>query len=418
MNIGRLTAFILARLPKCVALGMAAFAALATPSAHAIRTPIPDRLTAKLSVCDTSPSAISEPLVAVADPAPADAWLIEAVYPVGQAPDGDFIDIAVLVEPETHTRVWCYVKSPLGLSPEMMAEVNRRMRRFNAGVQANADYLNRKEQVRTAHRLSVLTGEEIVPIPGAYDVGNQTGVNVDTSEAYRDYLGEIGGNAIYCMNPEAATMADYVQYARAEWEGYDHSAWLARGMNLADFVLGEGGVERYIEIRGGTLWHQKHGGLAQYRASLISKRALVGLATVWGTTKAVGWFRRWRRARHAKKVLSLVDDSIPGMYGTVSRAALEKAAAGGGPTVRVVTRLSGPPQGGRKLFVAVGEGMEALAAAEGRAGRPVFRGKIPRALLMKLEDAGLAVRGRLPKGTEIKFLPQASEFIVPFLKPE
>ncbi len=93
MNLGRLTAFILA-----------AFAALAAPSAHAIRTPI-----------DTDLSALSEPLVAVTDPAPADSWFIEAVYPVGQAADGDFIDIAVLVAPETHTRVYCYVKSPLGL---------------------------------------------------------------------------------------------------------------------------------------------------------------------------------------------------------------------------------------------------------------------------------------------------------------
>ena len=105
MNLGRLTVFILA-----------ASAALAAPSAHAIRTPIPHRLTANLSACDTTPAALSEPLVAVADPAPADAWLIEAVYPMGQADDGEFIDIAVLVEPGTHTRVWCYVKSPLGLA--------------------------------------------------------------------------------------------------------------------------------------------------------------------------------------------------------------------------------------------------------------------------------------------------------------
>jgi len=101
MNIGRLTAFILA-----------AFAVLAAPSAHAIRTPI-----------DTTPAAISEPLVAVAEPAPADAWFIEAVYPIGQADDGDFIDLAVLVEPQTHTRVWCYVKSPLGLAPTTIEKV-------------------------------------------------------------------------------------------------------------------------------------------------------------------------------------------------------------------------------------------------------------------------------------------------------
>ena len=53
---------------------LAAFAALAVPSAHAIRTPL-----------HHTPDVLSEPHVA----APSEVWIIEAVYPLGQTHDGD-----------------------------------------------------------------------------------------------------------------------------------------------------------------------------------------------------------------------------------------------------------------------------------------------------------------------------------------
>lgn len=103
----------------------------------------------------------------------------------------------------------------------------------------------------------------------------------------------------------------------------------------------------------------------------------------------------------------------------MSAEILEKAARGTGPTTRVVTRLSGPPQAGRALSVAAGEGADALAAA-GREGLQAFTGQVPTALLSELEGAGLAVRSTTHQAgavaTEVRFLPQATEYIVPFLE--
>ncbi len=99
------------KLTRLTSLLLTAFVALAAPQAHAIRTPLPDLTPAPLS----AGSPLVETHVAAPDPIPADAWIIEAVYPIGQADDGDFIDMAVLVSPQTHTRVVYIVKSPLGL---------------------------------------------------------------------------------------------------------------------------------------------------------------------------------------------------------------------------------------------------------------------------------------------------------------
>jgi len=105
MNVGRWIASLFSR--TLIRLWwIAAFAALATLSAYAIRTPI-----------DTTPTALSGPLVAVAEPAPSDTWLIESVYSLGLADDGSHLDLVVLVAPETHTRAICIVQSPLGLDP-------------------------------------------------------------------------------------------------------------------------------------------------------------------------------------------------------------------------------------------------------------------------------------------------------------
>jgi hypothetical protein len=80
---------------------LAAMLACFAPHAEAVYTPLPD----------LSESFTTEAPVAAPEP----DYFIEAVCPLGQADDGDFIDIAVLVEAETHTRVVCIVKSPLGL---------------------------------------------------------------------------------------------------------------------------------------------------------------------------------------------------------------------------------------------------------------------------------------------------------------
>jgi RHS repeat-associated protein len=110
---------------------------------------------------------------------------------------------------------------------------------------------------------------------------------------------------------------------------------------------------------------------------------------------------------------------ITGLFGGVSRSALQQAASSKGATVSVVTRLTQNPQGGRGLSVATGEGAEALANAA-RSGGTVFRGQIPKALLDQLRGAGLVIETTTmmggQKATELRFLPNATEFVVNFLK--
>ena len=77
---------------------LAAMLACFAPQAEAIVTPLPD---------------LSESITAPA-PSVAPDFIIEAVYPLGQADDGDLIDMVVCVKVETHTRVVYIVKSPLG----------------------------------------------------------------------------------------------------------------------------------------------------------------------------------------------------------------------------------------------------------------------------------------------------------------
>jgi len=77
---------------------LAAMLACLAPQAEAILTPLP---------------GISESFCAPA-PVVAPDYIIEAVYPIGQAADGDCLDMVVCVEPQTHTRVVYIVKSSLG----------------------------------------------------------------------------------------------------------------------------------------------------------------------------------------------------------------------------------------------------------------------------------------------------------------
>jgi len=91
---------------------LAAFVGLFGQRADATRTPI-----------DTSLDALTSPLVethaATAEQTEADGPILELVelYPLGQTDTGEHIELAVFVEPQTHTRVFYIVQSPLGLDP-------------------------------------------------------------------------------------------------------------------------------------------------------------------------------------------------------------------------------------------------------------------------------------------------------------
>jgi len=106
--------------------------------------------------------------------------------------------------------------------------------------------------------------------------------------------------------------------------------------------------------------------------------------------------------------------AISGLYGSVTRDALEAAANSGGPTVRLVTNLTQAPAAGQALSTAVGEGAETLANAAREAGT-TYVANVPKALLDQLENAGLAFRSTTTMGgataQEIRFAPQAAEFI-------
>jgi hypothetical protein len=115
-------------------------------------------------------------------------------------------------------------------------------------------------------------------------------------------------------------------------------------------------------------------------------------------------------------------ESITGLYGTVTREALEAAANSGGATVRVVTNLTQAPAAGRALSVATGQGAEALANAA-REGGTTYVANIPKALLDQLKNAGLAFSPTTSMGgaggavaQEIRFTPQAAEFVVKFFR--
>jgi RHS repeat-associated protein len=110
---------------------------------------------------------------------------------------------------------------------------------------------------------------------------------------------------------------------------------------------------------------------------------------------------------------------IQGPFGAVSRSAIQAAAAGGGGTVTVVTRLTSAPQAGRALSTAV-QGAEALTDAA-RSGGQLYSAQIPKALISALESAGLVQRSTTSMGgtvgTELRFLPNATEFITKYFKP-
>jgi hypothetical protein len=112
-------------------------------------------------------------------------------------------------------------------------------------------------------------------------------------------------------------------------------------------------------------------------------------------------------------------ETLTGLYGTVTREALEAAANSGGPTVRLVTNLTQAPAAGRALSAAAGQGAEALANAA-REGGTTFVANVPKALIDQMTRAGLVetsttnMAGAVAQ--ELKFAPQAAEFVVKFFR--
>jgi len=76
------------------------------------------------------------------------------------------------------------------------------------------------------------------------------------------------------------------------------------------------------------------------------------------------------------------------IIGGVTREALEAAANGGGPTVKVVTRLTQSPASGRALSVWV-EDSSASVMNAARSGGRVYTAEVPKALIDLMEQGGL-----------------------------
>ncbi len=118
---------------------------------------------------------------------------------------------------------------------------------------------------------------------------------------------------------------------------------------------------------------------------------------------------------------SIGESLVYGARGAVSRSALEAAANSGGPTVRVFARLSGSPQAGRALSTATGDAAEALANSVPASGpTQLYTAEIPKALINLLDRAGLVRTSTTmmggTAGTEMRFLPAATEFVTKFFK--
>jgi len=107
---------------------------------------------------------------------------------------------------------------------------------------------------------------------------------------------------------------------------------------------------------------------------------------------------------------------LVGPLGRLTQAEIEGAiTSSGGRAVELYTKLSQAPALGRAVSFATDR---ALAEAARSAGR-VFTVRIPEILFHKLELIGVAVRSQTMMGgvlgTEIRFLPQASQLIIRFL---
>jgi RHS repeat-associated protein len=173
------------------------------------------------------------------------------------------------------------------------------------------------------------------------------------------------------------------------------------GVYVGDWFLGEG---EDGSPRAGHLWR---GDVKDATMDLVIEYLLlkgagfVGRAGITAISRiGAGAAASWRAYQFARIV-----------------AGLERLAASGGPTVRVVTYLTRAPGVGRALSVATGPGAEALARSFPKAGGQLFGAQIPKALLVELEKRGLADTLRHASGAlEIKFKQDAARYIVQFFR--
>ena len=109
---------------------------------------------------------------------------------------------------------------------------------------------------------------------------------------------------------------------------------------------------------------------------------------------------------------------VVGPYATTTVQALQRFAKCSGPRTRLITNLSQAPRAGRALSTAIGSNAEDLAAQASGAHQYVFN--VPNALLMELQRTGLAVQSttnyRGVVGHEIRILPQAVQYVLPFVQ--
>jgi hypothetical protein len=93
---------------------------------------------------------------------------------------------------------------------------------------------------------------------------------------------------------------------------------------------------------------------------------------------------------------------------------LQQAMQSTGPTLRVVTQISGSAiDWTRSLYVGVGNEAMALAQEQGTGGK-FFQADIPVELLQRLQQANLAFGGALASGQQIMFGAGAGQFISGF----
>ena len=145
----------------------------------------------------------------------------------------------------------------------------------------------------------------------------------------------------------------------------------------------------------------------------FTSNARLGLLNALGITAS----------QHGQEFLEMASGTpcpgrIVGPYGFTTAKTLQRLSKAGGPTTRMVSNLSSTPQINRALSTATGQNAEALASQASGTGQHVF--DVPNALITELERTGLAIRTTTSfgteVGTEVRFLPQAAEYVLQFMK--
>ena len=105
---------------------------------------------------------------------------------------------------------------------------------------------------------------------------------------------------------------------------------------------------------------------------------------------------------------------------TLCQRELAAAAGGTGSTTRMVTNLTRSPEPGRALSVAIGDAAETLASTARASGKQ-YEARVPTAMITVMEQRGLVQRSTTSMygvvGTELRFAPSATQYVVRFFKP-